>query len=104
MVKLSDFLKYLNDSGIDITDQCIGKHEMSIEDIAKEYINQIDPVSSGQTVWVIKEEYPKIKLIECIVDHIRVSNYKRSFTVHRKNAYVITELLLKIVSVRKSFL
>lgn len=81
MVKLSDFLKYLNDSGIDITDQCIGKHEMSIEDIAKEYINQIDPVTAGQTVWVIKEEYPKIKLIECIVDHIRASNYKRSFTV-----------------------
>lgn len=81
MIQLSDFLKYLSDSGIDITDQCIGKHEMSIEDIAKEYINQIDPVTAGQTVWVIKEEYPKIKLIECIVDHIRVSNYKRSFTV-----------------------
>ena len=60
MIQLSDFLKYLSDSGIDITDQCIGKHEMSIEDIAK---------GSGT------------KLIKCVVDHIRASNYKRSFTV-----------------------
>lgn len=85
MIKLSDFLKYLSDSGIDITDQCIGKHEMSIEDIAKEYINQIDPVTAGQTVWVIKEEGFETKLIKCLVDHIRVSNYKRSFTVHSEN-------------------
>lgn len=85
MVNLSDFLKYLSDSGIDITDQCIGKHEMSIEDIAKEYVRQVDPVSSGQTVWVIKEERSGTKLIECVVDHIRVSNYKRSFTVHSDN-------------------
>ena len=69
IVKLSDSLKYLDDLGIDITDQCIGKHEMSIEDIAKEYINEIDPVSSGQKVWVIKEEYPKIKLIEYCRSH-----------------------------------
>lgn len=81
MIQLSDFLKYLSDSGIDITDQCIGKHEMSIEDIAKEYINQIDPVTTGQTVWVIREEGSGTKLIKCVVDHIRASNYKRSFTV-----------------------
>ena len=104
MVKLSDFLKYLNDSGIDITDQCIGKHEMSIEDIAKEYIDQLDPVSSGQTVWVIKEEYPKIKLIECIVDHIRVSNYKRSFTVHSKKCIYYHGTFVKNSIGKKVFL
>ena len=82
MIQLSDFLKYLSNSGIDITNQCIGKHEMSIEDIAKEYINQIDPVTAGQTVWVIREEGSGTKLIKCVVDHIRASNYKRSFTVH----------------------
>ena len=85
MIQLSDFLKYLSDSGIDITDQCIGKHEMSIEDIAKEYINQIDPVTTGQTVWVIREEGSGTKLIKCVVDHIRASNYKRSFTVYSEN-------------------
>ena len=85
MIQLSDFLKYLSDSGIDITDQCIGKHEMSIEDIAKEYINQIDPVTAGQTVWVIREEGSGTKLIKCVVDHIRASNYKRSFTVYSEN-------------------
>lgn len=85
MIQLSDFLKYLSDSGIDITDQCIGKHEMSIEDIAKEYINQIDPVTTGQTVWVIREEGSGTKLIKCVVDHIRASNYKRSFTVSSEN-------------------
>ena len=85
MIQLSDFLKYLSDSGIDITDQCIGKHEMSIEDIAKEYVQQVDPVSSGQTVWVIREEGSGTKLIKCVVDHIRASNYKRSFTVYSEN-------------------
>ena len=85
MIQLSDFLKYLSDSGIDITDQCIGKHEMSIEDIAKEYINQIDPVTTGQTVWVIREEGSGTKLIKRVVDHIRASNYKRSFTVYSEN-------------------
>lgn len=104
MIQLSDFLKYLNDSGIDITDQCIGKHKISIEDIAKEYINQIDPVSYGQTVWVIKEEYPKIKLIECIVDHIRVSNYKRSFTVHSKKCIYYNGTFVKSSIGKKVFL
>ena len=38
-------------------------------------------MTAGQTVWVIREEGSGTKLIKCVVDHIRASNYKRSFTV-----------------------